>query len=74
MRNELAEFGVTLNKGAHVMVEGELRSRKYTSTKNNAEQTVWEIRVDSILKLDRAAKAAADEQDEESLAPEEVAA
>ena len=56
------------------MVEGELRSRKYTSTKNNAEQTVWETRVDSILKLDRAAKATADEQDEESLAPEEVAA
>ena len=71
---KLAEFAGTLKKGAHVMVEGELRSRKYTSAKNNAEQTVWEIRVNSILKLDRAAKASADEQDEESLAPEEVAA
>ena len=71
---KLAEFAGTLKKGAHVMVEGELRSRKYTSTKNNAEQTVWEIRVDSILKLDRAAKASSDEQDEQSLAPEEVAA
>jgi single-strand DNA-binding protein len=53
------------------MVEGELRSRKYDSTKTNSEVTVWEIRVDSILKLDRAAKATADEQEEES---EDVAA
>jgi single-strand DNA-binding protein len=53
------------------MVEGELRSRRYTSTKNNAEQTIWEIRVDSILKLDRAAKSSPEEQDEET---EEVAA
>ena len=68
---KLAEFAGTLKKGAHVMVEGELRSRKYTSTKNNVEQTIWEIRVDSILKLDRAAKATADEQEEES---EDVAA
>ena len=71
---KLAEFAGTLKKGAHVMVEGELRNRKYTSTKSNAEQTIWEIRVDSILKLDRAAKASADEQDEESVAPEQVAA
>jgi single-strand DNA-binding protein len=68
---KLAEFAGTLKKGAHLMVEGELRSRKYTSTKNNVEQTIWEIRVDSILKLDRAAKATADEQEEES---EDVAA
>jgi single-strand DNA-binding protein len=68
---KLAEFAGTLKKGAHLMVEGELRSRKYTSNKNNAEQTIWEVRVDSILKLDRAAKASAEEQEEES---EEVAA
>jgi single-strand DNA-binding protein len=67
---KLGEFATTLKKGAHVQVEGELRSRKYTSTKTNAEQTIWEIRVNSILKLDRAAKAGAEEQDEE----EEVAA
>lgn len=63
---KLAEFAGTLKKGAHLMVEGELRSRKYSSTKNNSEQTIWEIRVDSILKLDRAAKASAEEQEEES--------
>ena len=67
---KLGEFAATLKKGAHIQVEGELRSRKYTSTKTNAEQTIWEIRVNSILKLDRAAKAGAEEQDEE----EEVAA
>ncbi|MDE1155673.1 MAG: single-stranded DNA-binding protein [Acidobacteriaceae bacterium] len=68
---KLAEFAGTLKKGAHLMVEGELRSRKYDSTKTNSEVTIWEIRVDSILKLDRAAKATADEQEEES---EDVAA
>lgn len=68
---KLAEFAATLKKGAHLMVEGELRSRKYDSTKTNSEVTIWEIRVDSILKLDRAAKATADEQEEES---EDVAA
>ena len=68
---KLAEFAGTLKKGAHLMVEGGLRSRKYDSTKTNSEVTIWEIRVDSILKLDRAAKATADEQEEES---EDVAA
>ena len=67
---KLGEFAATLKKGAHIQVEGELRSRKFTSTKTNSEQTIWEIRVNSILKLDRAAKAGAEEQDEE----EEVAA
>jgi single-strand DNA-binding protein len=67
---KLSEFASTLKKGAHIQVEGELRSRKYDSKKTNSEQTIWEIRVGSILKLDRAAKASADEQDEE----QEVAA
>ena len=67
---KLADFAATLKKGAHIQVEGELRSRKYDSTKSNTEVTVWEIRVNSILKLDRAAKAGTEEQDEE----EEVAA
>jgi single-strand DNA-binding protein len=67
---KLAEFAATLKKGAHIQVEGELRSRKYDSKKTNSELTVWEIRVNSILKLDRAAKAGP--EDEES--PEEDAA
>jgi single-strand DNA-binding protein len=61
---KLGEFAATLKKGAHILVEGELRSRKYESTKTNSEQTIWEIRVDSILKLDRAAKAAVEDSEE----------
>jgi single-strand DNA-binding protein len=62
--SKLGEFAATLKKGAHIQVEGELRSRKYTSTKTSAEQTIWEIRVNSILKLDRAAKATADDEED----------
>ena len=68
---KLGEFAATLKKGAHVLVEGELRSRKYESTKTNSEQTIWEIRVDSILKLDRAAKATV--EDTEDTSEEETA-
>ncbi len=68
---KLGEFAATLKKGAHVLLEGELRSRKYESTKTNSEQTIWEIRVDSILKLDRAAKESAEDNEE---SPEEEAA
>jgi single-strand DNA-binding protein len=46
---KLAEFAGTLKKGAHLQVE--------------SEQTVWEIRVDSILKLDRAEKTSPEEQE-----------
>ena len=55
----LAEFVATLAKGAHVAVEGELRSHEYqreavvgTETRS-IPQRAWEIRVDSVLKLDR---------------------
>ncbi|MGB6130474.1 MAG: single-stranded DNA-binding protein [Acidobacteriaceae bacterium] len=60
---KLGEFAAKLKKGAHIQVEGELRSRKYDSKKTNSEQTIWEIRVSSILKLDRAARAAAEDDD-----------
>ena len=59
---KLADFAGTLSKGAHVAVEGELRSHEYqrevaVGTQRTAiPQRVWEIRVDSVLKLDRAAK------------------
>jgi single-strand DNA-binding protein len=71
---KLAEFASTLKKGAHVQIEGELRSRKYDSKKTNSEQIVWEIRVNSILKLDGAAKATAEEQDEDDAPQEDAAA
>ena len=71
---KLAEFASTLKKGAHVQIEGELRSRKYDSKKTSTEQTIWEIRVNSILKLDRAEKAAPEDQDTEDATQEDVAA
>jgi single-strand DNA-binding protein len=64
---KLGEFAAKLEKGAHILVEGELCSRKYTSTKTNSEQTIWEIRVDSILKLDRAAKAGVEDTEDAPL-------
>jgi len=59
------EFAKTLTKGAHIQVEGELRSREYQSKKTDTKQRVWEIRVASILKLDRAEKAAPEDQEHE---------
>jgi len=59
---KLAEYAKTLTKGSHLQIEGELRSREYHDKKNsNAKRRVWEIRVDSILKLDRAQKASAED-------------
>jgi single-strand DNA-binding protein len=71
---KLSEFAKTLTKGAHVQVEGELRSREYESKKTNSKQRVWEIRVSSILKLDRAEKSALEDQDHDDSAQEEAAA
>jgi single-strand DNA-binding protein len=58
--NRLSEFAGILTKGTHVQVEGELRSREYVG-KDEAKQRTWEIRVASILKLDRAEKSAPEE-------------
>jgi single-strand DNA-binding protein len=71
---KLAEFAKTLTKGAHIQVEGELRSREYTSKKTDAKQRVWEIRVASILKLDRAEKAAPEDQEHDATPQEETVA
>jgi single-strand DNA-binding protein len=59
----MATAAANLKKGAHVLIEGELRSREYDREVSVGSQTtvinqrVWEVRVDLILKLDRAAKA-----------------
>jgi single-strand DNA-binding protein len=71
---KLGEFAGTLKKGAHIMVEGELRSREYDSRKTGTKQTIWEIRANSILKLDRAAKSTPEEQEQEDAPAEEVVA
>ena len=62
---KLSEFAGTLTKGAHIQVEGELRSREYDSKKTDTKQRIWEIKVKSILKLDRAEQAAAEEAEYE---------
>jgi len=59
---KLADFASTLVKGVHVAVEGELRSNEYQrevaigAQRTSIAQRVWEIRIDSVLKLDRAVK------------------
>ena len=60
---KLAEFAATLTKGAHVQVEGELRSREIAAKNSDFKRRIWEIRVDSVLKLDRAEKAGPEDQD-----------
>ena len=71
---KLSEFASTLKKGAHIQVEGELRSREYDSKKTDAKLRIWEIKVDSILKLDRAEKAAPEEQEQDEFNQEDEAA
>jgi single-strand DNA-binding protein len=41
-----------------------LRSRERVDKKTSAKQRVWEVRVASILKLDRAEKAAPEEAED----------
>ena len=71
---KLSEFAKTLTKGAHIQVQGELRSREYDSKKTDAKQRVWEIRVTSILKLDRAEKATAEDQEHDGASQGDTAA
>jgi single-strand DNA-binding protein len=71
---KLSEFAKTLTKGAHIQVEGELRSREYDSKKTDSKQRVWEVKVSSILKLDRAEQATAEEAEYEEFATEGAAA
>ena len=53
--DKFAESAARLTKGAHVLVEGSLRSREYE--RDGARHRVWECKADSIVKLDRAQRA-----------------
>ena len=70
---KLADFAGSLSKGAHVAVEGELRSHEYQrelavgTQKTNLTQRVWEVRVDSVLKLDRTAKRETSDETQEEV-------
>jgi len=55
---KLADFAATLTKGAHVQVEGEIRTREYTQNLGGKKATevkksITEVRVFSITKMDR---------------------
>jgi len=51
--NKLAEWAGTLQKGAYIEVEGELRYREYTPAESDRSVRVAEIHATSILELDR---------------------
>ena len=60
-----ATFAATLLKGAHVQIEGELRTREYTEKASGkkdapAKKSITEIHVFRIVKLDRAGKSNAE--------------
>src|SRR5271169_5032299 len=71
---KLSEFAATLSKGAHVQVEGEIRTREYDSKKTGDKEAVTEIRVSSILKLDRAEKGSPEDNEQDDQAGEGAAA
>jgi len=62
---KFGEFAATLKKGAHVQVEGEIRHTEYTPKKAKKPVRTDSIRVTSILKLDRAEKAAPEDLENE---------
>lgn len=65
---KLGEFAAKIQKGAHLAVDGELSSREVTHKKHkDVKYRLWQIRATSILKLDRAEKAAPEEQAGENL-------
>ena len=49
--SKLAEFAGSLRSGAHIQVEGGLRSREYQ--KDGVTHRVWECKASRIAKLDR---------------------
>ena len=59
---KLGEYAATLTKGAHVQIEGEIRTRDYTQKIGTGKQpvevkkSITEVRAVSITKLDRPSK------------------
>jgi single-strand DNA-binding protein len=48
-----AEYAVTLSKGAHLQIIGEIQTREYVA-KGGAKKSVTEIRVQRLSRLDKA--------------------
>ena len=59
---KLGDFASTLTTGAHVQVEGELRHREYVQNgqSGDAKKSITEVRVISIVRMDRPKKSGAD--------------
>jgi len=59
---KLGEYAANLIKGAHLQIEGEIRTRDYVQQKTGGKKaaevkkTITEVRATSIAKLDRAKK------------------
>ena len=62
---KFGEFAATLKKGAHIQLEGEIRHTEYTPKKAKKPVRSDSVRVTSILKLDRAEKAAPEDLENE---------
>jgi single-strand DNA-binding protein len=62
---KLSQFAATLTKGAHVQIEGEIRTREYmpraAKKADSATKSITELRVLSLVKLDRPKNAEANE-------------
>jgi single-strand DNA-binding protein len=70
---KFGEFAATLKKGAHVQIEGEIRhNTEYTPKKAKKPVRSDSVRVTSILKLDRAETAGAEEEFDEIPVEEEA--
>lgn len=58
---KVGEYAATLSKGAHVQIEGEIRTREYTPNSGTNgggnKKSITEVRVQSVVKLDRPKKA-----------------
>jgi single-strand DNA-binding protein len=54
----MANAAANLKKGAHILIEGELRSREYDREitvglqTTTISQRVWEVRIDQFVRLD----------------------
>ena len=69
---KFGEFAATLKKGAHIQLEGEIQHTEYTPKKAKKPVRSDSVRVTSILKLDRAEKAAPEDLEHEDVLPEDV--
>jgi single-strand DNA-binding protein len=71
---KLSEFARKIQKGTHLSIDGALVSREFTDKNHkDVKHRIWEIRAISILKLDRAEKAGAEEPGADDFDPEEAA-